>query len=415
MSGLQTTYIPEYTYGIEQLPIATNRDPIEQFMSNIMLTKPDLIIYVGEPYSDVWKFAKVHPNTIAYLVLEGRGIPQYVVDDIKNIQKKNPHFKIVATCKYAQQQFQNYGINVDMIYPGYDPNIFYPIKDISIDSKYCYYSTSMGQESIDPRALCKNGCYKCDLDIRHQINCNNYKEELISFAKYMNDKWTEIPDLPISKLKNEFNNRFIYAFLGQNHESRKRIERLLSAYSILIHESKQLRDHTHLHLHSNPQSPTGLDLLQIANNLNIQNNISFSYGTWRSSGLSDNAINIIYNLADVNVSATSSESPGLGHIESMAVGIPQIAADCTSMTELIGNNPDKTKNRGMLANIQTYNMIPDLTERALVDIEDLALKMKVAYVDKDAMRKYSDSAISYIKKYTWQNQCKEWDRLITKL
>jgi len=420
MTGMQTSVTPEFSFGVEQLPLATNLDEMSQFQKNIMQSNPDVVIYVMEMYTDARNFAKIFPKTIVYCPSEGVGLPQYVVNDLNQIIKNGG--KIVSQCNYGQKQMLKAGVKeTTVIYHGVNPDIFYPIdkKDLVNHSKYCYYHTEQGKESIGPRMLCKQDCYSCSKNINEQQNCPYYKEELITFTKYINDQWTETNDMPLYKIQNELKGKFIFLTVGQNHLLRKRFERLLEAYSILINESKQLKDKTHLHLHSNPQSPTGIDLLKVVNDLNIRNNVSFSYGTWRSSGFSENGLNILYNLSDIQVTASSSEGYGLTSNEGFATGLPIVAPDNTSFTELIENtisNKTSSNNtigpRGLLAKISDYHIVSDLTSRALVDVRDLSDKMKQLFLKKNEREIYGDNAIKFVRLYTWDNIISDWSQLL---
>ena len=376
MTGMQTTVVPEYydlgdNFKLECLPLSTNLDEVSQFQQNIMITNPDVVIYVGEAYTDVFRLAKFFPKTISYVPIEGVGIPQYMINDLNGIVKRGG--KVIAQCQYGYNEMKRCGVNVEKwIYHGYDTNIYKPIDNW--DSK-----------------------------------------ELISFAKCVDGKWTQMTDMPMNKLKSEFKGKFVYLFVGQNNLLRKRIELLLEAFNIFINEfPRQKRDRIHLHLHTLPRSPTGLDLLDYIElyKLDIKDNISFSYGTWRSSGFSEEGLNILYNLADCFVSATSSEGYGLGHIESMACGIPQITPDCTSLTELVGTGENA---RGLLAKIKMEHTIQDLTKRGLVDIVDLANKMKIMYQNNEDRERYSKNCLLFVQPYSWKKIANEFDNVIKQM
>ncbi len=413
LSGFQTIY-PEFYNGIPVLPMATNIDEISQVQNNIMKVNPDIVIYISDAYTDARKFLNVFPRTLTYCPVEGSGIPNHMV---ANLNKVAEHGKVIAQCSYGYNEMKKAGINVTKwIYHGFDDKVFYPIddKEIESESKYCYYRTEQGQMSTDLKLIYDRGCHNCKFNSNEQISCPFYKEETVTISKYMHGKdgekgnWAQIEGIPISNLRYQIKGKkFMYLFVGANHMIRKKIERLLVAYSILIGESKQLSDRIILHLHTNPVALTGIDLLEVANRLGIQNSISFSYGSW-----SENGLNILYNIADCHVSATSSEGFSLPHLESMAVGLPQISPDCTSMTELIGNDKDSTKNRGLLAKISEQYMIQDLSYRSLVDERDLALKMKEMYTNKNLRDKCGDNALKFAQTYIWDKICDEWNQLL---
>lgn len=412
ISGFQTPF-KEYYYEIPVFPMATGLDEITQLNENLIKTDPNVVIYINDGYTDARKFLNVFPRMITYTPVEGFDIPNHMITNLNRVAENG---LVIAQCKYGYNEMKRAGIKVhSFIYHGFDPKSFYPIKDNKFD--YCYCETEVGRDSVNPIGPIKLGC---------QNNCDN-KEciirivENVSLIKYDNKEkqFLQIEDLPISKLKENVNpsKKFMFLFVGANHMIRKKIERLLGAYAILIEESKQLKARVHLHLHTNPISPTGIDLLEIANRLKIQDNISFSYGNW-----SEKALNILYNISDCHVSATSSEGFGLAHLESMAVGLPQIAPNCTSITELIGETVEDPSSenrtigpRGLLAKIQADYMLQDLTYRSLVDEIDLAHKMKQAYNNKELREQYSKNAIKFADQYNWNNVCYQWNTLLKEM
>ncbi len=414
MSGMQTSISPEYTYGIKSYPIASFLDEGTQFRNNLMEVDPDVVIYVGELYSDISQLIKVFPKTITYTPIEDLGIPYNIINNLNLVVSNGG--KVIAQCSYGFNEMIRHDIQVTgYIYHGYNEEIFKPLASSEQTKRYCFYSTEVGKESTDPRKLCS--CYNCTLPHQEQLFCPKFKDELITICKYKNNKWTEINDVPVYKMKEELNNKFIYLFVGQNHMLRKKIDRLLMAFSLML-DSNQLKDRLHLHLHTQPQSNTGINLLVLASKLGIENNISFSYGGFRSSGWSEEALCRLYNIADVNVTASSSEGFGLPFIESMACGIPNIAPDCTSMTELIStqqtNNSSKEQisQRGLLAKIGNNDLISAEITRQLVDISDLSSKMKELYTNKKLRESLSENCIEFVKPYTWNQIALKWDKLI---
>ncbi len=416
MSGMQTSVTPEYTYGIKSYPIPSFIDEGTQFRENLMNVDPDVVIYVGEMYTDLCQLAKIFPRTIAYPPVEDLGIPRHMIYDLNTVV--NNGGRVIAQCSYGFNEMVRHDVQATgYIYHGYNEKIFKPLEKSELIRRYCFYSTEVGKESNDPRRMF--GCYDCALPVSEHVFCPKFKDELITICKYKNNKWTEIPDLPIYQLKNEFNNKFVYLLVGQNHRLRKKIDRLLMAFSLLL-DSQQMKDKLHLHLHTQPQSNTGINLLALASKLGIQENVSFSYGDFRSSGWSEEAICRLYNVADVAVTASSSEGFGLPILESMACGIPQVTPDCTSMTELVGKDQSTTMKittdqRGLLAKIGDSDLISAEITRQLVDISDLSTKMKEMYTNKELREKCSENCLEFVKPYTWNQLAVKWDKLITEL
>lgn len=357
MTGLQTSYIPEFAYGIENLPIQTHFiDDMTQYMMTLDRIKPDVVLNIFQADYEYNDFPKVFKKSIWYPPVEGRDIPQKMANDLLAVKMNGG--EIVAQCKYGQGEIQLAlgGIDIPFVYHGFNDKIFKPLKTQNIDGmRYCYYKTQNGRLNSDPMILHNNGCYDCQLNNTEQIKCQHYKEEYVSILKFINGKWTE-ESIPITKLPGITKGKYVFGFIGQNLGVRKRIERLLNAYYIFIKDSRQLKDRTILHLHTMPIAVNGINLIKIIQELGIYDNVIFSYGTYRSSAWTDESMNILYNTFDVNTSASSSEGFGLGTLESMACGIPNIGPDCSSFTELIGK--DETK-RGLLANIGEWQMIQD--------------------------------------------------------
>lgn len=418
MSSIQTTYLPEFSYGITQFPVVTALGEVQQIQNNIMTVQPEIVIYIGSMYGEESIYGKIFPKTIINASLEGRGVPKYMVNDLNNIVKNGG--KVVPYCQFCYNEMKKAGINVNhYIYYGFNNKIFYPIetKDLDLTSKYCLYSTDLGKEIIDPRILSKQKCYECNLDIHNQMKCQYYKEETVSITKFVKDNqnnvlkqqgWLQYEGIPISKLKDVFKGKFIYIFVGANHTYRKAIDRLLQSYSILVNKSRLLKDKTYLHLHTVPFSNTGIkNIPEMVEKLGIEDNVTFSYGNW-----SEQSLSTLYNIADCGVSASKSEAFCLPIIEGMSTGLPYICPDSTSMTELVGNDKDKTKNRGLLAKIDTWHMANDDIEMALVSVEDLALKMEEIFNNKKLREQYSKNAIEFTSNYTWKKIVSEWDKLL---
>lgn len=467
MTGMETVYLPEYTsgygkeygYSIEQLPLGyTNLNEEMQIQQNIIVSKADVVICVFQGDTDLNFYLRaakdVCKNVIFYPPVEGRNIPERFADTLRwltsneigggNRGGDRGKGIVVSQCFYGQNEMMKIGIDSTCIYHGYDSNIFKVVnKDnrnsFEKEARYCYYSTESGQASTDPMKLCEWGCYKCD-SVKRRVGediCSHYKEEIVRILKYdmikdalgkKNDMEIKngqyiAKDISIGSLINEMKGKFVYLGVFQNHGVRKRIERLLKAYSLLIKDNKQIKDRTILHLHTSPivTSPilSGINLIKIIEDLGIEENVMFSFGANISNSWSEEAMNILFNSSDVNISASSSEGFGIATIQSMACGLPNIGPNCSSFTELIGSNEECSEQgeteRGYLANIESWQMIPDESFRALVSESHMALLMKKIYVEDKCRKRFSDNAVRWVQKYSWDNVCRQWNELLTSL
>lgn len=421
-TGMQTAYVPEFSSGIEVLPAQTlHVDDITQCMLTINRIKPDIVLAIFQMDYESNDFAKMFPKTAIYCPVEGRNIPQKMANDLLQIKMNGG--QPVAQCRYGQGEMQLAlgGIEVPYVYHGFDDKIFYPIeKDKLSKAKYCYYCTEIGQNNSDPWLLHTYGCFDCftglgQLKGKYKEDCPHFKEEEVTILKFINGKWAEV-EIPITQLPTFTKGKFIFGFVGQNLGVRKRIERLLKAYSLFIGGSKQLKDRSILHLHCMPIAINGINIIKIIQDLGIQDNVIFSYGTFRSSAWTDQAISILYNTFDVNVSASSSEGFGLPTLESMACGKPNIAPSCSSFVELVGDGEkDPNNSRGLLAHIGEWQMIENGSERALVNENYLSAMMKKMYQSEDLRNTFSKNAIKFAQDCTWEKIVQQWNELLKKM
>lgn len=425
MTGMQTAYLPEYSFGIECLPIDTVFvDETTQYIINLQKTDPDIVFAVFQSDTgDLVHLATTFKKTVWYPPVEGNLLPSTSYNGIRKLIENGG--AVVAQCKHGSVEMGKAGIMAPYIYHGYNDKIFKqlsinkyinkPAKKLKEDEKFCYYATEVGQASSDPKLLHKQGCFDCIEKYKNtgQKNCPYFQEESINILRYIEGKWLE-KRIKISDLPEEFYNKYVFGFVGQNFGLRKRIERLINAYNIFIKNNRQLKDRTILHLHTMPISVNGINLIEIINRLGIQDNVTFSYGGFRSSSWSEESLNILYNIFDCNVSASGGEGFGLGTLESMACAIPNIGPRASSFIEFIEEElkDEKDKDighRGLLSNGE-WQLIQDGSYRFLIDEENFAECMKNMYNGEDN-NKYSKNAIKFAQNYTWDKIVLQWNQL----
>lgn len=414
-TGFQTSYCPEYYKGIKIYPLATDKAENVQLMSNLIEENPDLVIYIGDMYTDVSYLAKIPlqlgKKIIVHCPVEGSRIPKRMIGDLKEIVENGG--KVIPQSNYGKKEMEKYGIKTENFsYHGYDPNIF---KKLDLKGKdkdylnYCYNNTEIGKMMYDPLILEMHNCKEEEFTFLKWYDDNGKESEKVN-----GPRWTELIINP-SHLINLFKGRFVFTFIGANISFRKRPERLMEAYAKLVGESRMIKDRVWLHMQTIPNGTTGFDLLDIADDLGIKENVSFSYGMMRNNTFSDEAINILLNMSDCFISATSSEGMSINHLLAMAVGLPCISPDNTVLTELIGNDIDETKNRGLLAKINTDYMLSDLSKRSLVDENDLSIKMKEMYINKELRDKLGNNAEKWVRRYEWSKICLCWHKALVEI
>jgi glycosyltransferase involved in cell wall biosynthesis len=104
------------------------------------------------------------------------------------------------------------------------------------------------------------------------------------------------------------------------------------------------------------------------------NSLFFPLQDIMSNPIPDDALNEVYNIADVNISAAVGEGCGLSLIEASATGTTSIAPHNSAIPEMLGNTGYLCKN------ITTFNMGLDNSHmRPLVDVRELVKALETEY------------------------------------
>ena len=402
-TGIQTSYVQSKYQGMTVYPgnyfsigIDSPGQIIDSVKYNLYKVQPDAVICIFQGDDGrLNSLTKLHKNTFWYCPIEGKGMPTRLVADMSD-QYIQPVF---MTQQGAFEYLNSPGMSGDekapIIYHGYDPNTFYKIDDSTCG--ICKWSTEHYKYQQDPAFLCENGCLNCNGKNRR---CKYYEKEEITLLSTPGEE--EVPYTELLNIKKNFGVNTVFLFVGQNFGVRKRIERLIEAFA----KFAEGKDDVLLHLHTSPCPSTGIDLISEVQKHGIVNKVLFSYGTLRSSGWSDEAMNLLYNSADIFVSASSAEGFGLPHLESMAVGLPQIVPDFSVFPEFIteGDGP-----RGLLCR-GTEQLTITGQSRVLVDIGDMASRMDRLY--RNEIEWMSKNALKWASNHTWDKKCDEWNKLI---
>ena len=410
-TGLQTSYVQSKYLGMTVYPgnyFSIGSDSIGQIIEsvkyNLHKEQPDAVICIFQGDDGRLNYlTKLHENTFWYCPIEGSGMPAALVADMLD-QGVQPVF---MTYQGAAEYLNSPGLSgaetAPIIYHGYDPDIFYPIHNLSFETPLCKWYTEHYKYQQDPAFLCKNNCFSCD---GMDSDCKHREPEEITLLSYRGEEVIPYPELV--NIKERFDVNTVFLFVGQNFGVRKRIERLIEAFA----KFAEGKDDVLLHLHTYPILSTGINLIDQIQKHRIVDKVIFSYGTLRSSGWSDQAMNVLYNSADVFVSASSAEGFGLPHLESMAAGLPQIAPYFSVFPEFLTGGDEDIGDRGLLCSITEQLTITGQT-RALVDIDEAFFGMLELYNSQEARKQMSENAIKWAENHTWEKKCDEWDALLT--
>jgi glycosyltransferase involved in cell wall biosynthesis len=151
----------------------------------------------------------------------------------------------------------------------------------------------------------------------------------------------------------------------------------------------------------------GYNLYNLCQLFGIADNVKFtSVGSYEN--LSSETIGDLYRATDVYVNCSHGEGFGKTILEAAACGVPSIATDCTSMTELVRGHGILVRPSGrMLQNLNyTYHYLPF--------VPDIVAGMETYYKDwKDGGKLLKEHGEDCVKmansdKYNWDSQNKQW-------
>jgi glycosyltransferase involved in cell wall biosynthesis len=125
-------------------------------------------------------------------------------------------------------------------------------------------------------------------------------------------------------------------FYNSRNVQRKRTSNIILAFRTFCDNlSKEESDKCCMIMHTEIRQEAGTDLLAVKEAFCPNNNILFSTGR-----VSPEEMNLLYNVADVTINASSSEGFGLSTAESIMAGTPIIVAVTGGLQDQIGQTKD---------------------------------------------------------------------------
>jgi len=387
-----TGFISDFNnfHGMNVMPLATPfTGAEEQFASNLRSSKAEALICIHEAHKYQNKYSKMFSPTYFWVPVEGEGSPKYMIRDLQYSTIK----AVISQSIIGKKELESNGISCNVIYPGYDPGVF---TDIKPKSPRCKYSIDTYQKTADVRMLIRNKCIDCDCT---EEECSYFENEKMIINVGREEQ--EIPIHSINDVKDIMGAGFVIGCVAQNIGTRKKLERLIEAFSKMENQKECL-----LHLHTLPNSlKSVIDLHKVAKLWNVSDSVVFSYGLNPVQGISDHGINYLYNYFDIHATATSFEGFGMPILESMAIGKPQVVPACGTGPELLGND------RGLLASIDRMVIEEDML-RGIVNIESMADKMDALFISKFLRNKLGNAGKKWAQQFTWDKVALKWDQVL---
>lgn len=259
-------------------------------------------------------------------------------------QKLDKSFEIIAMCKYGEKMLRDAGYNnVRTIYHGVDTNVYKPIEDYDKETA----RTLLGFQPDD----------------------------------------------------------FVIGMVAMNRSGRKDIPRQLEAIKLFRDANPDVSIKVYMHTLAN--QPDGDNLSVIIQHLGLDDIVRLPNDRLYMLGYSDNEMSKIFQGADIMLQASPSEGFGMPIIEAQSCGVPVVATDSTSMTELLAPTPE------FLVKIRDHTWAGQIPARIpIVDRDDIVEKLNKA-LNTD-LSKYEPQLHEHcVRTYDWENVIvPRWQELI---
>ena len=215
------------------------------------------------------------------------------------------------------------------------------------------------------------------------------------------------------RAKEGYTDKFVIGSVARNQD-RKQLPRLMEAFSLFAKD----KDDVVLHMHCDPFDPANMIpdyngssysvLLQAMHTFKIDKMTNFTKNlSSYINGFNEDGMSLVYNLFDVHGLSTSGEGFGIPIIESEACGIPNVMTDFTTARELVYG-------RGEVCKVSAKIFGAFGSNRAIVDVSDMAAKFELLYNDRDKLSSYSKDCVEFAKGYDWKVVMKDWRELLDK-
>ena len=203
---------------------------------------------------------------------------------------------------------------------------------------------------------------------------------------------------------------FVIGKVGANKDvpPRKGYDRDFKALEIFFDQNPDARKDTRMYIHSMANFPGGFPLAHLADINNVAPYMRVTEPFLVYCGLMPGDMNRMYGGFDVLLNASRSEGFGMPIIEAAACGVPTIATDFTSMTELVKGHGwlvNSLKNAG---GFETFDTTILMSDWAIPDEFQIAEALEEAYNSPDKVRDLGEKSRKFSLDY-------DWDAVITPL
>lgn len=181
-----------------------------------------------------------------------------------------------------------------------------------------------------------------------------------------------------------------------------------STYKALAPVLKKHSD-IQVHFHCKATGEDGVELPQLfSRDPAIADRFFFPGDHNTRKGWSEDDLAILYNAADIFVSTSWGEGFGLTLAESIACGVPVIAQDVSSITEVVGPG-------GVLIPPLTTITVTSGEDQWLPDVAAFSGEIEHLYLSGGVRRKLGEAGREHIKQFSWDEAARRFDVLLNEL
>ena len=164
-----------------------------------------------------------------------------------------------------------------------------------------------------------------------------------------------------------------------------------------------------VHFHCKPSGDDGVELPQLFSREPSIAERFFTPGEHSTRiGWAENDLAILYNAADLFVSTSWGEGFGLTLAESLACGVPVVAQNVSSITEVVGPG-------GVLIPPLTTITVTSGEDQWLPDIDAFSDAIEHLYLAGGVRRKLGEAGREHIKQFSWDEAARRFDVLLTEM
>jgi glycosyltransferase involved in cell wall biosynthesis len=164
-----------------------------------------------------------------------------------------------------------------------------------------------------------------------------------------------------------------------------------------------------VHFHCKPVGEDGVELPQLfSRHPDIANRFSTPGDHSTRKGWVEDDLAILYNAADLFVSTSWGEGFGLTLGEALACGVPVIAQDVSSITEVVGPG-------GVLIPPAGTITVTSGEDQWLPDVAAFSQEIEHLYLSGGVRRKLGEAGREHIKQFSWDEAARRFDVLLNEL